>query len=175
MDLRDYIAEAMTRVRQNTLNSVQGLTPEQLRWQPGPEANSIGFLLFHAFRVEDLYFHRWIQPVGEIWVRGGWQGRYKLSERFEVKPEENGNSWNGEQVAAFIPPPLGEFLAYAAAVRESALKIVKGLDLARLGETPNPNRPNITIANMLQNAVAHEAEHRGTVDYLVGLMKAPAR
>jgi len=172
MDLRDLVAEGMDRVRRLTLQTVEGASPEDLAWRPGPEANSVGFLLWHIFRVEDAYFHRWIQPVGEVWEAHGWHRRYRLVEGEEVGPKETGFGWPPERVARFRPLPLEELLAYGNAVREGAMRVLRTLDLARLGEHPRPDRPDWTVATLLLNAIAHEAHHQGAIAYLLGLRRS---
>lgn len=174
MDVKELVAQTMERTRQSTLRMVEGLTASQLRWQPGPEANPIGFLLFHVFRAEDRYAHRWISNKGEVWFREGWASRYKLPVQppDQESPLNSGNSWTPQQVAAFQPPPLKELLAYGQAVHQSALAVVRALDPSRLGERPNPRRPELTMVNYLQNCFTHELEHAGQIDYIVGLMKS---
>lgn len=175
MDLRDFVAEAMARVRRETLRAVEGATLEDLNWRPGPEANPVGFLLWHIFRVEDAYFHRWIQPVGEVWEGHGWHRRLRLVEGEEVPPQETGFGWPAERVARFVSPPLGELLAYGNAVRQGAMRVLRALDLGRLGERPRPDRPDWTVATLLQNAVIHEAHHQGAIAYLLGLRRSGLR
>ena len=101
MDVTELVAQTMERTRQSTLRMVEGLTASQLRWQPGPEANPIGFLLFHIFRAEDRYAHRWMSSKGEVWFREGWASRYKLPVQppDQESPLNSGNSWTPQQVA----------------------------------------------------------------------------
>jgi uncharacterized damage-inducible protein DinB len=165
MEFIEYIAEALTRNRAATLNLVKDLTPEQLIWQPSPEANPIGWLLWHIGRAEDFYFHRAITRQGDVWEREGWNAKFNM-------PARDSGNWTPETIAAFVPPPLPGLLTYLDAVRSSALSIVKGLDAKRLDEHPRPDRPQTTIATLLQSAITHEAEHRGGIEYVIGLMKA---
>ncbi|HXG35858.1 MAG TPA: DinB family protein [Dehalococcoidia bacterium] len=174
MDIRDFEVEALNRTRAATLRIIQDVSQEQLRWQPAPLANHIGFLLFHIFRVDDRYFHSWIAKSTEVWERDGWASRWQLPS-----PPSNpdpiwqvGNSWTPEEVASWEPPSLAELLEYGAAVRESALNTVRDLDLSRLGETPRPQYPEWTVSYYLHQAIRHEAQHQGQIDYILGLMKA---
>lgn len=173
MDLREFVARSMVHTRQATLNMVQGLTAEELRWRPHPTANHVAFLLFHIFRGQDRYVHRWVGGVEEVWEAGGWAQRLPLPPPPPNAPPgwATGNSWTPEAVATWQPPPLGEILAYGGAAHESALAVVRGLDLGRLTEVPYPARPNMTVADYLRGASHHEAEHQGQIDYLLGLMK----
>ncbi|MDA1189482.1 MAG: DinB family protein [Chloroflexi bacterium] len=174
MDIREYTVATMERVRAKTLELADGLSDEQLAWRAGPEANTIGFMLFHSFRAEDRYAHHWLTKQGEFWFSQGWAERYPLP----VKPDEidarvhTGNSWTSEQVGVFKAPPLAELLEYGASMHRSALVIVRKVDLARLGERPNPKLPEMTLLNYLQNCFLHEHEHQAHIDFVLGLMKA---
>jgi uncharacterized damage-inducible protein DinB len=175
-DIRDWIAESMERARAITLTLVRDLSPEELRWRPLPGANNAGFLLVHIFRAEDFHFHRMLGDGEEVWVADGWMRRWELPGTI---PEgriarASGNSWTPEQVEAWMPPPLGELLAYGAAVRESALEVLGRLDIDRLAERPNPERPERTVATYLYLATHHEAQHQAQIDYLLGLMGSGA-
>jgi uncharacterized damage-inducible protein DinB len=173
MDLREYAIQSMERVRQNTLNMIKGLTAAQLKWQPGPEANNIAFLLFHTFRVDDWYFNRWVAGGQELWEREGWPKRWRLPTPHEQASSafSTGHSWTPQQVASWVPPPLGEMLEYATAVRKSAIEVIRTLELNRLQEQPRPDRPEWTVANYLQNGTIHEAQHQAQIDFILGLMK----
>jgi hypothetical protein len=174
LDFNEFVIDSLERTRRTTLEMVQSLTQKQLRWQPASDANPVGFLLFHTFRAEDRYMHRWVRPVGEIWERDGWNGRWKLPS-----PPSNpdpiwtvGNSWTTEEVAGWEPPSPDELLEYGNAVRASTVYIVRGLDIALLTEAPRPERPQMTIAYYLHQVTHHEAQHQGQIDYILGLMKA---
>lgn len=168
MDLRDFIAEAMSRNREGILNVVKPLTEADLTWAPGPEANPIGFLLWHVARSEDSYFHTRIAKALQVWAGDGWFRRFGLPEN------ETGNSWTAAQVLAFRVPSKQVLLDYMVAVRQSALQVLKGFDLARLGEQYRirPDQPPRTLANVLQNVISHEAHHQGAIEYLVGLRRS---
>ena len=43
--------------------------------------------------------------------------------------------------------------------------------MTRLPESLRPDRPEFTVAYYLQQAVIHEAQHQGQIEYIVGLMR----
>jgi len=167
----------MERTRQITVDMVKALTPVHLRWQAGPGANPIGFLLFHIFRTEDRYFHTWLSQAGEVWEREGWSQRWPLPSPPSAPDPiwTMGYGWTAQEVSAWEPPSLAELLAYGEAVREGSLKVLRGLDPTRLPEPLRPERPRITIGFFVYNASHHEAQHQGQIDYILGLMKAGER
>jgi uncharacterized damage-inducible protein DinB len=168
MDLREYIGDSLKLGRERTLGVVNGLTPEQMVWRPGPDANSIIFLVWHIARSEDGLYNQWVEGREQVWTAGGWD------KRFGLKPEDSGREWTSQQVADFSPPSLEELLQYMDEVRESVLGSLPNLDLSRLGEKPHPGRPDWTKANLLQLLIFHEAHHQGAMEYLIGLQKSGA-
>ena len=54
MDLKGFIEQALTQKRDALLEVIDDLSPQELAWQSGPEANRIGWMLWHTFRVEDM-------------------------------------------------------------------------------------------------------------------------
>jgi hypothetical protein len=177
MDLREFVARSMERTREYTLDMVKDLTPEQLRWRPAPGTNCVAFLLFHVFRAEDRYFHRWISGDGELWERREWSQRWVLPSP-PSNPDSiwtTGNSWTVAEVEAWQPPPLSELLAYGETVRRSGLAVLHEFDLARLPEAPRAEFPNLTLTHYLISASHHEAQHQGQIDYLLGLMTGVQR
>lgn len=174
MDLRDFVVQTMERTRKRTLDAVGGLTDAQLRWRPGPDANHVGFLLFHIFRAEDRYAHRWLSQKGEVWFKQGYAARHKLPVQppDQDSPLNSGNSWTSQQVGDFQVPPLKDLLAYADAVRKSSVEVVRGVDITRLNDRPNPKLPDMTVTRYLQNCFSHEIEHQAQVEYILGLMNS---
>ncbi len=173
MLISDFVLDAMERNRRVTLSLVKGLSPEQLRWRAGPEANHIGFLLFHMFRAEDRYVHRWVSNTPEVWLSQAWEPRFNLPlfPYDKDSPRSPGNGWTPQQVAAFEPLPMDDLLAYASAVRESTSLIIRHMDLGRLDEKPVSGRPDLTISRWLQYCITHEVEHQAQIGFIVGLMK----
>ena len=165
MELREYVAEALTRKRNGTLNAVKGLTQKQLDWRPSPQANSIGFLLWHIARGEDGLLNRWAFGSKEVWATGGWD------KKIHLPSDKPMGEWTAADLGRFTPA-LADLLAYMSAVRESSLAALKKLDVGRLGEHPRPDRPEWSVATLLQIGVGHEAHHQGAIEYLVGLMKS---
>ena len=165
MELREYIVESLERGRARTLDVVKDITPEELAWMPGPEANHIGFLLWHLARSEDALYHRFVAATEQVWTAQGWD------RRFGLRPEDTGNGWTPQQVANWTPPPLPDLLQYMGEVRESVMAGLGQLDLTRLEEKPWPDRPEMTVANILHLLASHEAHHQGAIEYLIGLKR----
>ena len=110
MTLNEFI-ESTLEMEQNLLvEAVEDLTPEELTWQPGPDTNPMGWMLWHTIRVEDMWVQFFIQGQIEIWERDGWH------EKFGLPTRDNGFGHTPEQVTGFPALDLQELLRYGEAV-----------------------------------------------------------
>ena len=118
MNTLEFVEMAATQSRNATLGLVSGLEREQLTWRAGPEANPVGFLLWHVFRTEDRYV-RLLTGQEETYTTDGWNAAWPLPDTItgERAALTTGNSWTSEEVGAFDIPPLDELLAYGEKVR----------------------------------------------------------
>jgi len=53
LTVADLLVDGYDRIRQVVTQTVTGLTPQQLAFQPEPGSNSIGWLIWHLTRVQD--------------------------------------------------------------------------------------------------------------------------
>ena len=95
MTLNEFIIDVFDKEQQFLLDAVQDLTPQQLGWRAGSEANPIGWILWHMLRVEDMWIQFFIQERPEIWERDGWHQKFGLPTR------DNGFGHTQEQVDGF--------------------------------------------------------------------------
>ena len=71
MEVKDIIKTGLDITKGLTDRTLNGLTAEELKWQPRSDANSIGLILFHMIRAEDSMLHR-IQGKPQIWETEKW-------------------------------------------------------------------------------------------------------
>jgi hypothetical protein len=74
----DLLAELIDDLRRDLRPVIEPLTAEELAWQPGEQANSIGVTLWHIGRGLDLLAVRVLQskpPEAELWHSLGWRER----------------------------------------------------------------------------------------------------
>ena len=174
MDVREFVAKSITKVRQSTVQMVHELSQRDIRWQPAPCANTVGFLLFHIFRVEDRFLRSWLGGNGELWEREGWKQAWALPvtdpNSARASLSDTGFGWTAELVRSWEPPPKAELLDYGQRIRGETLNIIKNLDPRVLHVVPNPDRPNLTYADYLHQTSHHEAQHQGQIDYIIGML-----
>ena len=70
MDAKELIKAGLENVKRSTDRALDTLTPAELKWQPRPDANSIGLILFHMARVEDAIVQSLLQRKPQVWEAG---------------------------------------------------------------------------------------------------------
>jgi len=151
----------------------RGLTAPQLVWQPGPGANTIAFLLLHVFRGEDYNGHTHLVGRPQVWDRDVWDRRISLPRRpASAGPLWTaGTGWSQTELHAFSPP-LNPLLQYGEAVRVSLNEAIRALDPAALDQEVDLGWRKMARGWLLCVMLTHEAEHRGHIELLLGMMKA---
>jgi hypothetical protein len=154
---------------------VQGLTREQLRWQPEGHDTSILFALWHTYRAADELAHGMVMQRPSVFASQGWAERMPV-EKIGVNPFGNGGT--REQIAA-LDIDIADVLVYAKAVGASInsyLASVSDEEAAEeialpffTGVYPGVDRMSRaeTIAFF---AIGHTAEHLGDVQFIKGLL-----
>ena len=165
MTLNEFIESALEVEQGLLVEAVQDLTPEELAWQPGPDANPVGWMLWHTIRVEDMWIQFFIQGQPEMWERDGWH------EKFGLPTRDNGFGHTPEQVANFPALDLQELLRYGEAVRSGTLEYLRGLSPEDYEVVPRERRSELTVGKVLRQLLAEFYQHQGQIAYLKGLKR----
>ena len=111
---------------------LDGLTPEELRWQATPTTNHITWILWHMARGEDI-------TVGRVLDLGSWiDGDWASSLGFGEDDDDTGGGWTIEQVVAMPEVPIDVLLDYHCAVGERTLAKFDKLTDADMARTYRP-------------------------------------
>ena len=161
--LNEFIADALDKENGFLLEALDGLTPEEAAWQPAPDANSIGWILWHMVRVEDMWIQFFAQFQPELWESDGWH------EKFGLPTRDNGFGHTTEQVNNFPRLDLAEFLEYRAAVRQSTLAYLNTLTPEDMETVPRERRPEMSLGAMFRQIIGEMYQHVGHIAYLRGL------
>jgi hypothetical protein len=153
----------------------QGLSEEQLHWQPERHPNHIIYILWHAYRSEDDIIHGLLMQKPGVFYRDGWAARLPVAETGDTK---FGNGLNREQIAD-VRLPLEHLLTYAEAVRESIQAYADSLSDEEATQQVSlpffqpvyPMLESMSRQDVLAFfCIGHTAEHLGEVQYVKGLM-----
>jgi hypothetical protein len=180
MEVKALIQAGLENENMELKSKLDGLTPAELKWQPKPDANSIGLIWFHMIRAEDSLVNSWIQSKPQIWESEKWYLKFKK----DINDE--GCHYTAEQCSAFKIPDTKALIAYADAVRKHTLEYLKALTPAKLeakvnvppppksadGKAP-PHKPPFEpiVWSLLIFNVYHLFQHAGEISYIRGLIR----
>ena len=161
--LNEFIIDALEKETDFLLEALDGLTPDELAWQPAANANSIGWILWHMVRVEDMWIQFFAQFQPELWESDGWH------ERFGLPTRDNGFGHTAEQVNNFPRLDLDDFLRYREAVRQSTIAYLNTLALDDMDTVPRERRPEMSLGAIFRQIIGEMYQHVGHIAYLRGL------
>jgi hypothetical protein len=165
METRDYIQSQFDFLHAALIKVTDGLSAEELSWQPGA-ANSIGFLMLHIVRSEDLNIMMRLQAKPQVWVSGRWY------EKFGLADNETTFGWTEEKLAGFKFPGVKEMLAYADAVRAETNKYLAGVTPKELERIVNVSYlGDLPIGKLFARMIIHLSGHVGEMSYIRGLKR----
>jgi hypothetical protein len=159
---RDLLVDAFTRVRELVVELTDGLTEDAAIFRPAPDANPVGWLLWHLTRVQDDHVAG-LAGVGQVWT--DWRDRFDLP----FSDWATGNGQDAEEVGAVRVS--GELLAaYHAEVHRSTLDYLDGLDADELARVVDEHwDPPVTASVRLVSVLADTLQHLGQAAYVRGL------
>ena len=166
MTLNEFIEDAFITEEEYLMDAIGDLTPAEMMWKAGPEANHIGWILWHMIRVEDMWFQFFIQRQTEIWERDGW------NEKFSLPTRDNGFEHTQEQVNSFPAYDLETMIAYGAAVRTETLSYLRSITPEQMNIVPREARPEMSVGRIFRQVGGEEYQHQGHIAYLKGLLRA---
>lgn len=181
MEMKNLIQSGLDTAKRTLDRKLDGLTAAELKWQPHPEANSIGLILFHVIRVEDSIISR-IQDKPQLWESEKWY------QKLNKTAEDGGAHYTAEQIAGFVVPDLKDLLSYAESVRKNTLEYLKQIkpkDFDKKVNLPPPPTPvmsagnplpprppdNRVVGSELMHLVTELSGHTGEISYLRGLQR----
>ncbi|MEX2246687.1 MAG: DinB family protein [Dehalococcoidia bacterium] len=154
---------------------VEGLTPEQLHWQPEGHDTSMAFAIWHAYRAEDDLLHGLLGAGPSVYASQGWAERLPVAET-GVTPF--GNGLTREQIGGLRLDPAA-LLDYADAVGRAVsthLDAMSDGDAATEVPLPffaavYPMLDKMSKAELVAFfSIGHVSEHLGEVQFVKGLL-----
>ncbi|MEV7330518.1 DinB family protein [Micromonospora sp. NPDC093244] len=168
MDVSDLLTETYDRLPDLVRAAVDGLSPEQLRHEPGPGANSIGWLVWHLTRIQDQAVAA-LLDAEQVWVGGDWAGRFGLA----ADPDDTGFGHSPAQVAAVRPESAQALIDYYGAVSARTRPFLAGLSPADLDRVVDEGwDPPVTLGVRLVSVVEDDLQHVGQAAFVRGLLGA---
>lgn len=165
MEAKEVLLRSLAQSQGYLTGALDGLTQEEAVWSPGPESNSIIFILWHMTRVEDYFVNRVVQRKAELYEAEGW--------REKLGTPEKGTGWEYtvEQLRAWPVPELNIVRGYADSVREKTLDFIDSVTAEKLSEIPRPERSPDSAGATLTRITTEIALHVGQIAYLRGVRR----
>jgi hypothetical protein len=167
----ELLEDAYARIRETGTEVVDGLTEDDLARQPEGRGNSIGWLVWHAARVQDDHVADAAaalgRPAQQVWLADGWADRFGLG----LAPEDTGYGHSPEQVRA-VRASADLLAGYLAAVTDRTVAFLHELsDDEFAGVVDTRWDPPVTLAVRLVSVVSDDLQHVGQAAYVRGLLR----
>lgn len=169
MRWQQLLIETYKRLSKEYEDILDGLTPEDLHKRPAPDANTIGWLLWHTARSLDRTIGDVI--IGEqLWTRDKWY------EKFGRKPDPNETGWGHsfEEAGKFRVPDINMLIDYQRAVVEVSVDYLGRLTEKELDrECPLSTHPGAKMPadGRIIGNINDCFQHVGQAAYVRGLLK----
>lgn len=169
MRATDVLVDALSRVQDNVHAVVTGLDVAQLAYQPGPQANTIGWLVWHLTRVQDDHVSD--LPVDgvkreQVWRTQGFARRFGL-------PFDDAAIGYGQSIdeVRSVHVRAVDLLAYYDATHEATLDVLASIDDDDLDTVVDTRwTPAVTMGVRLVSVIDDDAQHIGQAAYIRGLL-----
>jgi hypothetical protein len=168
VDANALLDDAFSRIPDAVRGAVEGLDADALRWRPAPDANPIGWLVWHLTRGQDAQVAD-LCDVDQVWTVDGWDQRFTLPSG----ANDHGYGWSSEQVADLEVPAAEVLLDHLDAVSARCRELIAGLPADDLDRVIDDSwDPPVTVGARLVSVVDDAAQHAGQVGYVRGLLDA---
>lgn len=160
----EVLADAFNRIRADVDTVLEGLDPAALTHRITPEANTIGWLVWHLLRVQDDHVADLV-GADQVAVTRDWNRRFDLP----FADDATGYGHTPDDVAAV--QLSSEVLAgYSHDVHQATLRFLDGLDESDLDRVVDDTwDPPVTLGVRLVSVIGDDLKHLGQAEYLKGL------
>jgi Protein of unknown function (DUF664) len=159
------LSDGFGRVLESGTSVVAGLSVDQLSQRPTPDANPIGWLVWHLTRVQDDHVAD-VAGRPQVWSEQDFVSRFDLP----LDPDDTGFGHTRDQVDA-VCIDADRLAAYLTAVHEQTLAFLETVgedDLDRVVDTRWD--PPVTLGVRLVSVLDDDIRHVGQAEYVRGLL-----
>lgn len=167
MGFKDVVRGNLVEYYEVLKRKLEGLTDEELRWQPDPQSNHILWTVWHMSRVEDTWIST-LQGLPGIWVSDEWH------ERLGMTMDRHGRGDSLDEVEASKALEIADVMEYYDAVREVTLDHIDSMteeDVDREYPFIYRGEGSDKGAWILGHLMAEESQHLGQVSYIRGMIR----
>ncbi len=166
MEWQEILSVEFERISRSLGIALEGLTAEDLNWQPKPDSNSIGWLTWHLTRWQDAQVSSFMKKE-QLWIKGGWHKKFGRP----ADASDHGTGHKSEDLAKFKSPDAATQLGYHQAVLAQTKDFFRTLspnDLDKIAEG-TPFQPPPTVGMSIISVLSDGMQHAGQAAYVRGL------
>ena len=164
MDVSELLLDLYGRIPHLAGATLTGLGPDQLCMAPEPGSNPIGWLVWHAARVQDHHIAE-LLDAPQIWSSGDWARRCGL----EPDPSNTGYGHGPDDVAAVRPESADLLLGYLGEVDGRTRGFLETLVPDELDRVVDRRwDPPVTLGVRLISVADDGLQHLGQAAYARG-------
>lgn len=159
------LSDAFERIRDGSLLVVDGLSRDDLSYRVAPDANPIGWLIWHLTRSQDAQVAA-AQGSEDLWTAQGY------SKQFDLPYDDSATGYGqtSDEVGA-LQVDASQLAAYVRAVGEFAIAYASGLKDADLDRVVDESwDPPVTLGVRMLSIAADSLKHLGQAEYVRGLL-----
>ena len=165
MEVRDVVLRNFDQLWGVVERVLEGMTPEELATQPAPESNSVGWIVWHMGRAEDL----WMQRLGggkQLWEQG-WAEKMGMP----ADPRYTGAGMSPEELAEFNTPSIEQLKSYIEAVRGRTADVMGSIPRQHLDdEIETFGGRTMSIGQVFSHVMSELSQHAGQAAYVKGYL-----
>ena len=169
MDVPDVYLELYGRIPPLVESALDGLDLDAITRRVTPDANPIGWLVWHLTRVQDHHVSE-LLAADQIYLDGsGWPARFGSP----AEANDIGYGHSSAEVARVRPESVDALLEYHAAVDARTRTFLAGLTPEALDEIVDRRwDPPVTLGVRLVSIADDSLQHCGQAAYVKGLLGA---
>ncbi len=166
MECAEFTTGIFTRISQVLETVLDGLTENEINQQPNPECNSIGWMVWHLTRVQDMFIAM-LSNNEQVWITEKWYGKFGR----DADAKDIGYGHRPEDLANFKVPDTKTLSDYHHAVLEKTKQYTNKLSPEELDRVIDDSRAP-TVALRLTAFISDNLQHAGQVAYLRGWLRS---
>lgn len=159
------LRDGFARVGSGVHVVLEGLDNEELSWRVAPEANPLGWLVWHLSRQQDL------QVAHLAGVETAWQRTWESQLALAYPPGASGYGMTPEEVASFTVEDGALLSGYHEATLELTMRWLDTVTDADWDRIVDHNwDPPVTLAARSVSILQDSVKHLGQAEYLRGIL-----
>ncbi|MEF2976113.1 mycothiol transferase [Subtercola sp. YIM 133946] len=162
----DILTDSFERVSGSLHRVLDGLDDDQLTGRIDPEANTIGWLVWHLTRGQDAQISD-VAGTPQLWLEDGWVDRFDLP----FAANATGYAQSADEVGQVAGVSATLLADYFDAVHARTLAYIASLSDGDLDRVVDTNwDPPVTLAARLVSVVNDDVQHVGQAAFVKGVL-----